>query len=183
MRLQIKAIALVVAVALVVTSCAGGWGGATVLMPRPVDGRDIALGCPAFNHSTTQPLTLVAAELIDPFGLELVEAFTVPIDSQLAMGAPVPPVPADCDDGVGGDCVANWAKRAPLVGSVVPPDDVLEILLVLRLTSDEPCVYTKGVKVTYKQGWRKHAEEGSCMALVVFTGDDADDTCSAVFSK
>jgi len=175
---------LVAAVALVVscgvfTSCAFE-GGSTSGGPRPVDGRDVAFTCPVPNYSMTEPMTLISAQLIGAVGLELVEVSTVSFDYQIGIGQPIPPKPTDCDDGNIGDCVANWAKRVPLAESVVPPDDALQMVLVVRPTSDEPCVHARGVATTYKQGWWKHTDRG-CMQMVVRSGDFG--SCDHVFDR
>jgi len=186
-RLQVVAKVLVTAMALVVacgglTSCTVYESSVTVGMPRPQDGRDIAFGCMYPNYSQTKPLTLVSVKLIDPVGLELVEASTVSMDAQVGSIGAVPPIPTDgwCEPGSDYDCMANWASRVPLAESVVPPDDVLMIVLVLRPTSDEPCLHASGAMVTYKQGWRQSTEPG-CTKMVVRSGDF--DSCDHVFDR
>jgi len=96
------------------------------------------------------------------------------MEHQIGNGAPVPPKPTDawCAIGTDEDCMVKWAKRVPLADSVVPPDDALMVVLVVRPTSDESCLYARGASVTYKQGWLKHTNQG-CSAMIVHAGDFA----------
>ena len=134
--------------------------------PRPPDGRDMAIGDPQPNRSMTEAATLISVQLIDAVGLELVEAFTASMDHQIT--GPVPPMPGDPGYD---ESMANWAMRAPLAGSVVPPDDVLMVVLVLRPTLAGQCVYTKGYRLTYTQANRQHSADKN-IAVVMYPGDD-----------
>jgi len=123
----------------------------------------------------TDAATLISVELIDAVGLELVEASTVSTHHQIS--GPVPPKPGDPGDD---DSMANWAMRVPLAGSVVPPDDVLMVVLVLRPTLVGQCVYTTGYKLTYTQANRQHSSDSN-VAVVVYPGDDGS-VCGDVFT-
>ena len=114
----------------------------------------------------TEAATLISVELIDAVGLELVEALTASMDHQIT--GPVPPKPGDPGDD---DSMANWEMRTPLAGSVVPPDDVLMVVLVLRPTLAGQCVYAKGYRLTYTQANRQHSDDSN-VAVVLSPGDD-----------
>jgi len=126
----------------------------------------------AQNISLTEPITLVSAELIDAVGLELVDSFTVDIYHQLPPGLPSPLEPRDVE-GLGSetDYIANWASRIPLEGSVIPPDDDLQMVMIVRFTTTDPCAYTKGFKLKYQQAGRQYSVRSN-WALVVYSGDD-----------
>lgn len=144
-------------------------------MPVPSDGRDISFGNIATNESSSEPATLISVTLIEPVGIKLVDSFTVPPDHQIGIGLPIPPVPADNTPDIAGtafDIIANWAMRAPLAGSVIVPGDALQLVLILRPTSQDTCRTAKGFNLTYMQGGHRCSVDAN-MAMYLFDGHDA----------
>ena len=179
-----RAKALITAMTLIVscgvlTSCGVEEGVSHVSVLRVTDGRYSAFGCLADNYSKTKPMTLISVKLIDPVGLELVEASTI----TTGIGATtVPPIPSDCDGETGFDCMGYWETRVPLAGAVIPPDDYRHILLVVRPTSNEPCLHARGAVLTYTYGLINRTDDEVCMGMVIRPSDDSV-SCDEVFDK
>ena len=146
--------------------------------PRPLDGRDMAFTAITSNESASDSISLLSVKLVDAVGMELVDTVTVSPNNQIGIGLPIPPEPGDFDStGVPeseADQVANWAKRTSLADSVIPPGNALQLVLVIRVTSPDQCVYAKGFTVTYKQGNRSHSVDSN-HGFIAHTSDDPCD--------
>jgi len=147
---------------------------------RAQDGRGTANGIMTTNDSTSSPLTLQSVELIDSHGLEVVDAFTFSPEAQLPVGARVPPRAADYEDDPehGREVLANWENRVPVNQSVFAPREARLLVVVVRATSPEDCLYAKGLRVNYRQYGRDLYVESN--AAVILSYDPVNDQCGAV---
>ncbi|MDR1188165.1 MAG: hypothetical protein LBK95_12045 [Bifidobacteriaceae bacterium] len=133
------------------------------------------------EESQADTVTLIDAKLIGSVGLELVDAFTVSTDAQIAVGKAVPPSDQDFegDPEFSREQVENWAMRKPLAGSVILAEGVLQLVRVLRPTSEDTCLFAPGFNLRYEEFGRTYSVD-SGLGMVVYRGEDPDICDSAV---
>ena len=148
-----------------------------VTVPKPTEDRYVAFSMSMLrNGSSKHQITLVSAELIDAEGLELMDTFTVEPERQIAVGQGIPPQLGDTDEEqVDREQIANWAARTPLTESVMEPEDFAQLVLVIRVTTPDPCNGAKGFKLKYLENGRSHAVVSN-LAMVVYS-DLSTDQC------
>jgi len=155
----------------------GGVGGVVVTaMPRSTDGRDIVFGTTLANSSDSQSITFEAAavDLIGAQGVEYVDAFTVGMNSQVAVGTPVPPQFSDGSDPVFAQTqVDNWASRVPLDHSTLAPQAYLQLLVQVRVTTSDDCAFADGIRIRYRE-YGKRLLVNANLATVYFYGASGD---------
>ena len=123
---------------------------------------------------------MLSVELIDSHGLEVVDAFTFSPEAQLPVGARVPPRASDYEDEPkhGREVLANWETRVPLDQSVFGPQEVRLLVVVVRATSTEDCLYAKGLRVNYRQNGRDFSAASN--AATILSLDPISGQCDEV---
>lgn len=86
-------------------------------------------------------------QLVDPIGVEVSEAYLMPIVDDAFYIAPFPPT------------IAGWDQREPVEGSVIEAGESMNIAVVVRRTSAGTDATIEGLRVEYESGFLRHSTE------------------------
>ncbi len=124
--------------------------GAGVCMPKPAEGYPAA-GQIFLVNSSRHPVTLEKIELLEPQGLDLVEARLLMVPdgpgATFGGGSTVPP-----DDQHG----RWWDAAEPAVGGEIPGGATGNLILAVTDGADGGGGVTDGARITYSTGLRSH---------------------------
>lgn len=173
-----KQTVILILAALALSSCAGSEGslssttGVLQCVQQVTEDRDYVPSLETIgNESTTDSIRILSVNLDGGKGIELVAAFSVTRDSQVA--GYVPPRPGEYGSPENdADVRARWEKRVPISDTIVEPGDMLSLLLVLRRTGHDICLYTTGYTIKYEQYGRKYSQHATS-SIVFYDGDDS----------
>jgi len=155
----------------------GGLDGVFITgLVRVDDSRDIGFGTAMVNNSETESITFGTIELIGAQGIDLVEAFSTSMDHQIGIGVPMPPHAGD--DGVPPGQMENWGLRTPLGQTVLRPQEILMLMLVIHPTSADDCLHAQGFRLTYRE-FGHDLTVVSNMAMILYY-DTSGEACSDV---